>query len=116
MANPSIAMVPSGYKAGTLYNPIPNVASGDFNVVRNSIATRVNSDGLIETVGANVPRLDYTNGGCPVLLTEPARTNLVTHSSDFSDASWVKTDADVVSNFGISPSGNLDADKITFNK
>ena len=114
MANPSIAMIPSGYKAGTLYNPIPNVASGDFNVVRNSIATRVNSDGLIETVGANVPRLDYTNGGCPVLLTEPQSTNVITDSNDFSASSWTKSNSSVVEGF-TSPDGSSNAYKLVNN-
>jgi len=64
------AMIPSGYKAGTLYSQFPNVSESDFDVVRNSIGTRVNKDGLIEVVDANVPRLDYSDGGCPKLLTE----------------------------------------------
>ena len=33
-------------------------------------ATRVNKDGFIEQVPDNVPRLDYSDGGCPKLLTE----------------------------------------------
>ena len=34
---------------------------------------------------ANVPRLDYTGGGCPKLLLEPQRTNLVTYSEEFNN-------------------------------
>ena len=51
MATPSLAMVPSGYKDGTLYNVLPNNATGDFDVTRGSLATRVNKNGLIEPVG-----------------------------------------------------------------
>ena len=51
MATPSVAMIPSGYKDGTLYNVLPNNAAGDFDVTRGSLATRVNKDGLIEPVG-----------------------------------------------------------------
>ena len=76
--------VPSGYKAGTAYGVLPNVANADLALVRGSSATRINSDGLVESMGNNVPRLDYTDGSCPTLLTEPASTNLVTYSEDFS--------------------------------
>jgi len=54
-------------------------ASGDFNVTRETTATRVNANGLIESVASGIPRLDYyTSGGtagCPALLVEPAATN-----------------------------------------
>ena len=72
----SLAQIPSGYKASTLYSVIPANGDGDFNFTRSSSATRVNKDGLIETVGTNVPRLDYTNSECPSLLLEPQRTQL----------------------------------------
>ena len=36
--------------------------------------------------GDDTPRIDYTDGGCPVLLTEPQSTNLITQSNDFSDS------------------------------
>jgi hypothetical protein len=75
MAIPSLAMIPSGYKATKLYSVLPTDGVGDFTVARASTATRVNSAGLIETVGADVPRLDYSDGGCPVLLTEPQSKN-----------------------------------------
>ena len=56
----------------------------DFDFDRNSTGTRVNEDYLIETVAANIPRIDYTNGE-PSILLEPSRTNNVTKSnSDFT--------------------------------
>ena len=84
----SLALIPSGYKAGStdnLYSVLPANGDGDFNATRGSTATRVNKDGLIETVATNVPRLDYplTNGvvgDCPHLLLEPSRRNLATDS------------------------------------
>ena len=72
--------VPSGCKAGTAYGVLPNVANADLALVRGSSATRINSDGLIESMATNVPRLDYTDGSCPTLLTEPASTNLLHNS------------------------------------
>ena len=37
-----------------------------------------------EVTRDNVPRIDYTGGGCPHILAEPQRTNLVTYSEDFT--------------------------------
>ena len=99
MAIPSLAMIPSGYKATKLYSVLPTDGVGDFTVARASTATRVNQAGLIETVGADVPRLDYSDGGCPVLLTEPQATNLIPYSSDFSQWSPVR--------IGVTPSATL---------
>ena len=112
MATPKLALIPTGYKAGKLYSVLPESGVGDFTVVRATEATRVNEEGLIETMGANVPRLDYSGGGCPVLLTEPQRTNLITYSEDFSDSSWDKSNLSVTSNAIISPNGALNADKL----
>ena len=80
MAIPSILLIPSGYKAGKLYSALPTNGDGDFTVTRNSVGTRVNENGIIEEVAANVPRLDYSDGGCPSLLLEPTSTNLVVDS------------------------------------
>ncbi len=74
--------VPSGYKAGTAYGVLPNVANADLALVRGSAGTRTNSDGLIESMATNVPRLDYADGSCPTLLTEPESTNLCLNSAE----------------------------------
>ena len=115
---PKLALIPSGYKAGKVYSVLPSDGSGDFdNFSRsNQTATRVNKDGLIETVGSNVPRLNYPMidgvvSGCPSLLLEPARTNLVTYSEDFSESIWTKSGSSVVSGF-ISPDGTASAFKL----
>ena len=115
MATPTLALIPTGYKAGKLYSVLPESGVGDFTVVRATEATRVNEEGLIETVGANVPRLDYSGGGCPVLLTEPQSTNKIINSENLLNGSWGKTNAVVESNSTISPDGILNADKLTFN-
>lgn len=101
--NASLITTPNGYKAGKLYSFKPIDGSGDFNVVRNTTATRVNKDGIIETVGANVPRLDYSNGNCPAILVEPQRTNLLLRSEDFNNAYWNKAQINLTINSGISP-------------
>lgn len=78
MSQPSLLVLPSQYSAGKLFAYSPLVAAPvEFEFIRATSATRVNSAGLIEVVGNNVPRLDYSGGGCPSLLLEPQRTNLV---------------------------------------
>lgn len=63
----------------------------------------------------NIPRVDYSLGGCPNILLEPQRTNLALQSSSFDNASWTKSSGVVVTpNAAISPSGVMDADTIDF--
>ena len=61
---------------------------------------------------ADVPRIDYTDGGCGKLLLESQRTNLVTYSEQFDNANWSTSDVTVTANTTISPSGYQDADTI----
>lgn len=114
---PSIAVIPSGYKASKLYSVLPTDGSGDLDVVRaglppNFNATRVNSEGLIENVLSNVPRLDYSDGGCPSLLVEPQRTNLLLRSEEFDDVYWDKQASTITQNAIISPNNTLTMDKL----
>ena len=85
MTEPKLALIPSAYKAGTVYSPLPSNGDGDFTFSRIGEATRVNQAGVIETVGSNVPRLDYSDGGCPSLLLEPQRTNTFLNSEPTSN-------------------------------
>ena len=109
---PSIAMIPSGVKASKLYSVLPTDGTGDFTTTRASVATRVNENGLIEEVAANVPRLDYSDGTCPSLLLEPASTNLIPYSEDFSNVAWNKSSLIATSTLDINPSGTGSAYKI----
>ena len=109
---PKLALIPSGYKAGKLYSVLPTNGDGDFTTTRNTVATRVNENGLIEEVASNVPRLDYSDGSCPSLLLEPERLQKIQYSEDFSNAYWTKSGASVTSGF-VSPKGDLSAFKLT---
>jgi len=87
------------------YKPLP------FTFDRDSVATRVNKQGLIETVGADQPRIDYSSGEGSLLL-EPQSTNLLTYSEaldNYSNSNTVCTP-----NFAISPDGTQNATKIDF--
>ena len=66
-----------------------------------------------ESTRDNVPRIDYSGGGCPHILAEPQRTNLLPYSEDFSQWSAI-SGASVAINTAISPSGETDADTITY--
>ena len=63
MAIPSLAMIPSGYKDGKVYSVLPTNGDGDFTFSRGSNATRVNKDGLIETMPLELGSELVTNGG-----------------------------------------------------
>lgn len=114
----SLIQIPSGYNVGTLYSVVPTNSNGDFDFSRESSATRVNKDGFIESVAANVPRLDYPliDGvvqDCPALLLEPATTQSLQNSENFSSGSWSKGNLTSTSDQAISPDGSQTADKIT---
>ena len=101
------AFTPSGgYKAGALYPVVPNDNVGNFDVSRTGVATRVNKHGLIELVNENVPRLDYSDGGCPKLLTEKGSTNQFFNSVDFTQSNWAVTNASITTSSEPSPDGN----------
>ena len=59
-----------------------------FSFSRDSSATVVNKDGLIETVGSGEPRIDFKDNTKGALLLEPTRSNLITYSEDFSNSYW----------------------------
>lgn len=110
----SVALIPSAYGTSKVYSVIPSNGNGDFDFSRSGNATRVNKGGYIETMGSNVPRLDYPliDGvvqDCPALLLEPSRTNLSEYSESFNNWSGGLATA----NQAISPDGNLTADKLT---
>ena len=97
MATPSVAMIPSGYKDGTLYNVLPNNATGDFDVTRGSLATRVNKEGLIEpvgTLGADVVlNGDFEELGADQILNgdfSQEGSEEITNGDFATDSDWAK--------------------------
>ena len=68
-----------GYNDENRFKPVP------FDFTRNSIGTRVDRNGLIETIGNNIPRIDFTDNPDGHLLLEPQSTNLITYSEDFTE-------------------------------
>ncbi|MBX9886668.1 MAG: hypothetical protein K2Y30_01885 [Flavobacteriaceae bacterium] len=107
-----LIITPNAYKQGKLYSIIPSNGSGDMTFSRATSATRVNAQRLIETVGLNIPRIDYLNGSCPSILVEPQRTNIATFSANFANSNWSKNEVSVISNAIMSPDGSINASKI----
>lgn len=64
---------------------------------------------------ANIPRIDYTGGGCGKLLLEPQRTNLALFSEQIDNAAWTKVQSSVTANNAASPDGFINADKFIAN-
>jgi len=67
------------YEANTLYFRDSNFNRVGATFSRTTTATRVNKQVLIESVAANVPRIDYSDGSAKLLL-EPSRTNLIKYA------------------------------------
>ena len=113
MENPKLALIPSGYKSGKVYSILPVNGVGDFDFSRNTESSRVNKEGLIETVSNNVPKLDWLNSDCPSLLLEPTATNFLNYSEDFTQSNWYKSGVTITSNATTSPSGTNNGSLMT---
>tara|TARA_B100001250_G_scaffold400859_1_gene411932 strand:- start:62 stop:1651 length:1590 start_codon:yes stop_codon:yes gene_type:complete len=99
-------------KSGALDVKLDNVSvreytSADMDFTRATTATRINSSALITSVATGVPRIDYTGGGCPHILAEPQRTNLL----DDGNAAASLTGVTVTNT--TSPEGIANALKVT---
>ena len=115
---PKLALIPSGVKASKVYSVLPSDGVGDFDFSRSGSATRINKDGLIEIVSSNVPRLNYplidgVVSGCPSLLLEPTKQNVLQRSEQFDNSYWINNGVTITANQIISPDGTQNADLLT---
>ena len=90
------------------------VLDGRITASGGANGTRVNSSGLI--VAATTPRFDYDPVTLAIkgLLVEEARTNLVLHNRDMTNAVWNSIGTGVTANFSTAPDGTLTADRLEF--
>ena len=117
MAKPKLAYIPATI-GDKVYSILPSDGVGDFDFTRGTVATRINAQGLIEEVASGENRLNYSllDGevvGCPHLLLEPQRTNLIPYSESLSN--WTSTNISALDNQAISPDGTLNASKVFAN-
>ena len=117
------------FAGGSNFAKIPNVIGthnvyivndgsiGQLWISREAGITDVTIDNVsvVEVNRNNLARIDYLDSTKGVLLTEPQSTNLITESDDFSASYWFKSDATITSKQIVSPSGVVNADKITDN-
>jgi hypothetical protein len=68
---------------------------------------------LPTTTRFNVPRIDYTGGGCPHILAEPQRTNTVIYSEDFSQYDTGGSTAPTLTTGQLAPDGTFTATKVS---
>ena len=87
------------------FKPLP------FTTTRASSATVVNKQGLIETVGSGIPRIDFSDDTNGALLLEPTRSNSVDNSTNFFLNSWSGTRVSKGSTI-VSPNGQDEAHKL----
>ena len=66
---------------------------------------------VLQTAASGVARLDYnpTTGESLGLLIEESRVNLLTYSSDFTNAAWTKTNSTITTAADIAPDGTQTA-------
>jgi len=117
MAKPKLALIPSA-QGSKFYSVLPSSGVGDFTFSRSGSATRINSQGLIETVSSGESRLNYPliDGkvvGCPHHILEPQRSNVCGYSDNLTQ--WSLTNGTLSANSVISPDGTLNADRVVFN-
>lgn len=92
------------------YKPLP------FDFDRASTATRVNKQGLIETVGTDEPRIDFTDNTKGHLLLEPSRTNLLIQSVNLASIFVFNAGGGTLTaNYGVSPDGSKTSTRVIAN-
>ena len=105
--------------SSTLYARIGTVSqTGNFYIQDAQLEYGLVATDYIETTTSavyegitdDVPRVDYSGGGCPSLLLEPQRTNLVTNSEYLDD--WLDAGTTTTLSSIINPSGYAQSYKI----
>ena len=95
-------------------NPAVSSTLDIITATRAGTATYTDASGNIQTASPNTVRIDHVDG-VPMMLIEPAATNLAESSEDFSGVGWnYSSDAlETESNSILSPMGVQTADKIS---
>jgi hypothetical protein len=107
----SIVLTPTAYNDGEVLCAKPDDGSGDFDFSRNSAATRVNAQGLVENVqilsGNLVQNGDFSEEGAEEVSNgsfSQEGVQLVTNGSFDTDSDWIKVNATISGG-----AGNLDS-------
>jgi len=114
-ANPSIQLGTDGNWAIKEDNLLAYKKDGtrffnkEFDFTRNTTATFLDQNGLIQESATNTPRIDFTDDATGHLLLEPQSTNLYAYSEDFSQSVWNKLNCNVTLTSEVAPNGNANS-------
>jgi hypothetical protein len=92
----SLVITPNGYEETKLFSVVPNDGTTDFAVTRATVATRVNSQGLLETVPYN--QLQYTSQLENSTFT---KRNVTITNNTLTDPNNSNTAYNIVGNSGV---------------
>lgn len=112
----NLAMIPAAYAEDKVYSVLPSDGDGDFTFTRSGSGTRINKGGYIETMGNNVPRLNYrldADGNpteCAELLLEESRQNKVYPNNSLTGYSTIGVST--TNNDAIAPNGTNEGAKV----
>jgi len=95
--------------AGTIF--IQDAMLNQGLVAQSYIETTTTA--VYEGITDDVPRVDYSGGGCPSLKLEPQRSNLAVHSEYFEASNWTALRSTIALSSSTSPEGVLNAYKLT---
>lgn len=90
-----------------IIRPLTIAATGEFT--RASTGTFVDFAGKVRTASVNTPRFNFDEKNLafgPVLLVEPAATNILLQSEAFDNAVWNKSNVNVVAGFSAPDTNN----------
>jgi len=87
-------------------NTLTNVIGGDWTVVRNSEGSYIDNADLFKIAAANVPRIDYSDGGNPQVRIEPQFENTI-DDNQTEENGVIAWHCDFLGNHVTSPDGTV---------
>ena len=89
----------------------------DFVFTRAGTATRIDKNGVIQTVPANFPVVNFDDGDLLGYYSQRSVTNLLQRSEEFDNAYWTKTALNTTGtppfvNVAVAPDGTTTAEKL----
>ena len=86
---PSLVITPNAVKTGKLYSIVPTDGTGDSIVTRATTATRVNSSGLIENVGAKTGTSNWSSTAKNGMAGKSRDLWMSAYTSDYICSVWM---------------------------
>lgn len=103
MKVPSISWIPYGRRVQGI-GVVKPYTSAPPSYRRNSVATEVTQDKIVQELPIDIPRFYWKNKD-GAILSEIGKVNFIKYSSDWSNAAWAKTNITLDSGEVITPNG-----------